>query len=115
MTEQGHDPAAILARYIDGVAQLEAAIVGLTESDLDIAQAAGRWTIRQIVHHVIDGDDLRKVCIKAALGNSEGIFSLQWYWDKSQDEWVESWDYAGRAIESFTDVVACQSSSHRCL
>ena len=77
MTEQGHDPAAILARYIDGVAQLEAAIVGLTESDLDIAQAAGRWTIRQIVHHVIDGDDLRKVCIKAALGNSEDIFSFE--------------------------------------
>ena len=115
MIEQGHDPAAILARYTDGVAQLEAAIVGLTESDLDIAQAADTWTIRQIVHHVIDGDDLRKVCIKAALGNSEGIFSLQWYWDKPQDEWVESWDYAGRAIESFTDVVACQSSSHRCL
>ena len=113
--EQEHDPAAILAPYTDGVAQLEAAIPGLTESDLDIAQAASVWTIRQIVHHVIDGDDLWKVCIKAALGHSEGIFSLQWYCEKPQDKWVESWDDADRAIESFTDVVPCQSPSHRCL
>ena len=55
--------------------------------------------IRQLVHHVVDGDDIWKLCIKAALGNSEGVFSLQWYWEVEQDTWVERWDYAGRAIE----------------
>ena len=98
MTEQTHDPDAILARYADGPAQLKAALEGLVEADLDVALTPGTWTIRQIVHHVADGDDLWKVCIKAALGNSKGTFSLQWYWDIPQDEWVESWDYAGREI-----------------
>jgi uncharacterized damage-inducible protein DinB len=99
MTEQTRDPDTILARYADGPAQLEAAIAGLTEADLDMAQTADTWTIRQIVHHVVDGDDIWKTGIKAALGNTSGTFTLQWYWDKPQGEWVESWDYAGRAIE----------------
>jgi hypothetical protein len=98
MTEQTYDPDAILARYADGPAQLEAAIGGLTETDLDMAQSADTWTIRQLVHHIVDGDDIWKVCIKAALGNSGGVFSLQWYWEVEQDTWVERWDYAGRAI-----------------
>ena len=99
MTEQTRDPDAILARYADGPAQLEAAIAGLAETDLDLAQSGDTWTIRQLVHHVVDGDDIWKVCIKGALGNSGGVFTLQWYWDIPQDTWVERWDYAGRAIE----------------
>ncbi len=99
MSEQTRDPDTILARYADGPAQLEAAIAGLTEEELDLAQSADTWTIRQIVHHVADGDDIWKIGIKAALGNSSGTFSLQWYWDRPQDEWVEIWNYAGRAIE----------------
>jgi uncharacterized damage-inducible protein DinB len=99
MTEQTRDPDAVIARYADGPAQLEAAIAGLTEEELDLARSADTWTIRQIVHHVVDGDDIWKIATKAALGNSSGTFSLQWYWDRPQDEWVESWDYAGRDLE----------------
>jgi hypothetical protein len=99
MTAQTDDPATILARYADGPTQLEAAITDLTDTELDLAQTADSWTIRQIVHHLVDGDALWQVCIKAALGNSPGIFSLRWYWYVPQDIWAESWNYAGRAIE----------------
>ena len=100
MTEQEHNPEAILARYADGPAQLESAISGLTESELDLAQSSDSWSIRQIVHHLADGDDIWKIAIKAALGNSGGTYNLLWYWDKPQEEWADSWDYAGRGIES---------------
>ncbi len=99
MTAQTDDPTTILARYADGPAQLEAVIADLTDAELDLAQSDDSWTIRQIVHHVVDGDALWQVCVKAALGNSQGVFSLQWYWDVPQDTWVESRNYAGRAIE----------------
>jgi uncharacterized damage-inducible protein DinB len=99
MTEQACDPGATLALYADGPAQLEAALKGLTESDLDLAQTSDSWTIRQIVHHLADGDDIWKTCIKAALGNGEGLFSLQWYWDRPQTEWAANWKYASRRIE----------------
>jgi len=100
MTEPKRDPATLLARYGDGPARLEAAIAGLTEAELDLARSADTWTIRQIVHHVVDGDDLWQTCTKAALAADEGVFSLQWYWDIPQDRWVEIWDYAGRPVES---------------
>jgi hypothetical protein len=99
MTEPTPDPATILKRYADGPDRLEAAIAGLAEEQLDVALSADTWTIRQIIHHLADGDDIWKTCIKAALGNSTGVFSLQWYWDIPQDRWVEIWDYAGRPIE----------------
>ena len=99
MPEQASDPDATLALYADGPAKLDAVLFGLTESDLDLAQTPGTWTIRQIVHHIVDGDEIWKTCIKAALGNTEGMYSLQWYWDKPQTEWAENWRYAQRPIE----------------
>jgi uncharacterized damage-inducible protein DinB len=88
-----------LALYADGPAQLEAALNGLKESDLNLSQTSDIWTVRQIVHHIVDGDDIWKTCIKAALGNNDGLFTLQWYWDKPQTEWTENWKYSNRPIE----------------
>jgi uncharacterized damage-inducible protein DinB len=99
MPENPLYPDATLALYADGPAQLEAVLIGLTESDLNLAQSGDSWTIRQIVHHIVDGDDIWKSCIKAALGNTEGLFSLQWYWDKPQTEWAKNWRYSDRPIE----------------
>ena len=90
---------AAISQYADGPVQLNAALKGLTDYDLDLALTTDTWTIRQIVHHLVDGDDLWKTCIKAALGNNGGLFSLQWYWDKSQTEWAASWKYANRPIQ----------------
>jgi hypothetical protein len=92
------DVQALLARYADGPRQLEAALAGLEGPDLDLAQTASDWTIRQIVHHIVDGDDLWKMCIKAALGDSRGLFSYRWYWEKPQDDWADHWAYAEREV-----------------
>lgn len=91
--------AAIVARYGEGPAQLEQALAGLQDADLDAPPAQGGWTIRQIVHHIVDGDDLWKLGIKAALGNEQGEFTLAWYWVLPQDTWADRWAYAGRPIE----------------
>ncbi len=98
MTTQPDDPQSILTRYAAGPVQLEAAVAGLGERDLDVAPTEGGWSIRQIAHHIVDGDDIWKVGIKAALGNGEGEFSLRWYWDVPQDAWAERWNYAGRDL-----------------
>jgi DinB family protein len=99
MSEDTLDPQTILSRFLNGPAKLKSAVAHLTEAQLDVAHDSGTWTIRQIAHHIVDGDDLWKTCIKAALGNSEAMFDLQWYWGKPQDEWAERWNYAGRAFE----------------
>jgi hypothetical protein len=100
MTQQTDSPDDILALYTEGPTHLETILKELTENDLDLALTAGSWSIRQIVHHLADGDDIWKMCIKMALGNTEGLFNLQWYWDKEQMEWSGNWHYADRSIES---------------
>lgn len=100
MTEQGDSQNATIARYADGPVQLNAVLIGLTNSNLDLSLTADTWKIRNIVHHLVDGDDIWKACIKAALGNNDGLFSLQWYWDKPQTDWAENWKYANRPIKS---------------
>ena len=93
------DKDSVIARYREGPALLERAVAGLKDADLDRAPRKGGWTIRQIVHHIVDGDDLWKLGIKMALGNEQAEFSLNWYRVLSQDDWTKRWAYAQRSIE----------------
>ena len=90
---------SVIARYIEGPKLLERTLTGLKEADLDTVPSKGGWTIRQIVHHIVDGDDLWKICIKQALGNDKSKFSLDWYRALPQDTWADRWAYSQRPIE----------------
>jgi hypothetical protein len=105
MINQIESSNTILARYADGPARLEAAITGLTDSELNLALTPDSWSIREMIHHLADGDDIWKICIKAALGNNDGLFTLQWYWDKPQMEWSKNWRYASRSIGPALDLL----------
>jgi DinB superfamily len=93
-----------LALFASGPARLRAALDGLDEAGLDAAPAEGGWSIRQIVHHVVDGDQLWTVGLKAALGDEQVVFELPWYWAISQDSWAERWCYAGRGVAPALDL-----------
>ena len=90
---------SVIARYKEGPALLERTLAGLEDADLDTAPTEGGWTIRQIVHHIADGDDLWKTCIKQALGNEKSEFSLDWYRALSQDTWADRWAYMQRSVD----------------
>ena len=92
-------PQEWLRRYAAGPDELEATLAGLAPADLDKALDDASWSIRQIIHHLADGDDLWKTCIKAAVGESSELFSYGWYWGIPQDSWAERWAYADRSIE----------------
>ena len=93
------DRDSVLARYMEGPALLERALAGLQDAELDTPPSQGGWTIRQIVHHVVDGDDLWKTCIKVALGNEQAEFTLEWYWALPQEDWANRWAYAHRSLD----------------
>ena len=79
---------------------LEKALEGLSDKELDFTPSKGGWTIRQIVHHLVDGDDIWKHCIKMALGNEEAEFSLKWYLAFPQMEWADNWKYEKRPLDT---------------
>jgi uncharacterized damage-inducible protein DinB len=93
------DRTGTISRYREGPLVLEEVVKGLTDPDLDARPSRGGWTIRQIVHHVADGDDIWKACIKMAMGNEEGEFALGWYGALSQESWGDRWDYTKRSID----------------
>lgn len=100
--------AEILVRYLTLPDGLEAALAGLAETDFDLARSAQAWTIRQTVHHIVDADEVTKVIIKAALGNSGCTFGLEWY--DLKNSWVTVLNYVSRPI---TPALALFRANHR--
>ena len=93
------DPKGVVARFADGPDLLEHALEGIRETDLDKQPSAGGWTIREIVHHIVDGDDIWKICIKTALGGKNPEFDLSWYRALPQEDWTERWAYKSRSLD----------------
>ena len=94
------DQDKILELFKQGPAILEKALTGLSDSELDYTPSNGGWTIRQIVHHIADGDDLWKTGIKIALGNEQSEFTLKWYSALPQTEWANRWAYENRSVDA---------------
>jgi len=88
----------VLSRYAAGPGLLETAIQGLDPTQLDLMVSPDSWSIRQLIHHIADGDYLWKEFLLRAAGDPEREFSLEWYWCLPQDEWVKRWSYAGRDL-----------------
>ncbi len=96
MLVQKMSPEETIALYVTGADRLAAALAGLTETDLDLSRAEDKWTIRQIVHHIVDGDDIWSMCIKVMTGHPGCTFGIDWY---EQDSWVQAMGYQKRPIE----------------
>ena len=88
----------IIESFKQGPGILDNALAGLKDFELDYAPSKGGWTIRQIIHHLADGDDLWKTGIKIALGNEQAEFTLNWYAALPQVEWAKRWNYEKRPI-----------------
>ncbi len=111
MDTQAGSQNEIIDQFTGCVDHLEEVIKGLNESELDLSENGIGWTIRQYIHHIVDGDDIWKNFIKRAIGNPQGTFQLAWYWQFPQDHWAEAWHYAERAIEPSVEML-CASRAH---
>ena len=98
MTQQITPLEQTLSRYAMGPDLLTAALQGLEDIQLDLAVSSDSWSIRQLIHHIVDGDYLWKEFLLRAAGEDGQVFTLEWYWCLPQDEWVKRWSYAGRDI-----------------
>jgi uncharacterized damage-inducible protein DinB len=104
MTDLALDRPTILSDYQAAPERLAQVIAGLDAVTLDRSLTADTWTIRQLVHHIVDGDTIWSVGITAAIGNPDGVFTLQWYWDVPQTTWAEKWRYADRDVQPALDL-----------
>jgi hypothetical protein len=77
--EQRQKEEKAVSQYAAGVGELDAVLQGLSEAQLDLSREQGKWSIREIVHHIVDAEEIWKTCIKAALGNPGCTVDLGWY------------------------------------
>lgn len=89
----------VLELFQQGPNILENALSDLGDNELDYVPSNGGWTIRHIIHHVVDGDDIWKIGIKMAFGIEENEFNLNWYIALPQIEWAKRWNYEKRSID----------------
>lgn len=81
--------ATLVARYLDGIRELDAVVDGLTEAQLDLRPAAGEWTVREIVHHCADSEMTSAIRLRRLLaednpvidGYDEAAFARRLHYD----------------------------------
>ncbi len=93
---QQRSPEKTRAVYARGGDDVQAAVAGLAEADLDLTRGPNEWSIRQIVHHLAETDAMFFMALKSALAQSGSTFIRNPY---DQDHWVEALAYKERAIE----------------
>jgi len=84
------DRAQLIEHYRIGMADLEDAIAGITETELDRPQESGEWTARQVIHHLADGEAMSytRLCrlvaddAPAIQGYDEPTFARRLHYDR---------------------------------
>lgn len=73
VTTEITDRTARVERYRSGMADLEDALAGITEAELDRPQPSGEWTARQIVHHLADGEAMSYTRLRRLVADDDPI------------------------------------------
>jgi hypothetical protein len=88
-----------LARYATGAADVEAALAGASESELDRRPPSGAWTAREIVHHLADSESMAYIRLRRLVAEDDP--TIHGY---DEPEWARRLHY-DRPIEPSLAVV----------
>ncbi len=87
-----------MKKFKDGIKEFNEMVNDLTEEDLNRKRAEGKWTVREIIHHIADAEDIWKSIIKAAVGNPGCDYDMNWY--PIDNKWAPVMGYAERGVEN---------------
>jgi hypothetical protein len=83
----------LVERYKDGYRVVVEALAGATDAELDAHPAAGKWSAREIVHHLADSEMTSAVRLRLLIatdnptitGYDEAEFARRLYYDRPLD------------------------------
>lgn len=67
------DRAALLDRFRAGYADVESAIAGISDAELDHPAPDGGWTARQVVHHLADSEGTAYVRLRRLIAEDDPV------------------------------------------
>lgn len=86
---------ALIDAYKDGYRLVAEALAGVTDEELDCVPAEGKWTPRQIVHHLADSEMTSAIRLRLLIASSNP--AIVGY---DQDEYANRLYYSSRPIEA---------------
>jgi DinB family protein len=108
------DPArrnTLIEKYKNGYRVVAEALAGATERELDAHPAPGKWSAREIVHHLADSEMTSAIRLRlliatpspAIAGYDQDEFSRRLYYDRPIEASLESLKAARRSTAEILD------------
>ena len=106
---------ALIARYHDGYRVVAEALAGATDEQLDARPAPGKWTAREVVHHLADSEMTAATRLRLLVatdhpqifGYDQEQFAQRLYYDRpiaaSLDAFKTARRSTGEILERMTD------------
>jgi hypothetical protein len=81
---------ALVQQYKDGYRVVAEALAGAVDAELDLRPAPGKWTARQIVHHLADSEMTSAIRLRMLIatdkphivGYDQDVFAAKLYYDR---------------------------------
>ena len=115
---------ALIAQYKDGYRVVADALAGATDDELDAHPAAGKWSAREIVHHLADSEMTSAIRLRLLLavdnpniaGYDQEEFARRLYYDRPIEASVEAFKSArrttGEILARLTDAEWSRQGTH---
>jgi DinB superfamily len=115
---------ALVAKYKDGYDQVASALEGATDAELDHRPAPGKWTAREIVHHLADSEMTSAIRLRRLLAEDRPVivgydqeeFARKLHYDRPIDASLEALKAArattGAILDRMTDDEWAREGTH---
>ena len=108
------DPATrkqLVQQYKDGHRVVAEALLGATDQDLDARPAPGKWSAREIVHHLADSEMTSAIRLRLLVatdhptiaGYDQDEFARRLYYDRPIEASIEAFKSARRTTGDILD------------
>jgi DinB superfamily len=101
----------LIDRYKDGYRVVAEALAGATDDELDAHPAPGKWSAREIVHHLADSEMTSAIRLRllvaadnpSILGYDQDEFARRLYYDRPIEASIEAFKAARRTTADILD------------
>src|SRR5438477_2919404 len=101
----------LVQQYKHGVAKVREALAGATDAELDARPAPGKWSAREIVHHLADSEMTSAIRLRRLLAEDEPTihsydqeeFARRLHYDRPIDSSLQALRYARASTAEIID------------
>jgi hypothetical protein len=116
--------SALIAKYKDGYREVAAALEGASDAELDTRPAPGKWTAREVVHHLADSEMTSAVRLRLLVAEEnaairaydEKAFALRLHYNRPIANSLLAFRAArlstGDLLDSMTDADFAKTGTH---